>query len=333
MLSDALLSAGVDLKEEESLLSRSLYGAGSGAARSSATFTTGAGGGLGSSAIGGTAGDSSSGTGGTGAAVLPSLLDRIYQYQQTHQQVPFLDPGRLQYILDSHAHDIGLSLSKDSREVDAIMTLISYACQEWVSDIVTTSLVMSRHRRRSRNNAHSEVSRALRGIAQKDKDEDEKRLIRKAQIIGENEENGDASGKGASGSGAASSKKERAGADDDGNDEGTKTRGRGRGTQPDEINYSAANATVQMMTLGSKRKYSWMTEGAGAGAGAGGAGGAGPGASMRGTGVGLRSDNTVRYREVREEQGLVIRDLMMALEHQRAGVLGTIMKGYAKMRY
>lgn len=84
-----------------------------------------------------------------------------------------------------------------------------------------------------------------------------------------------------------------------------------------------------MMTLGSKRKYSWLTEGAGGGGASGGA----ATTTHRATGSGLRSDGSVRYREAREEQGLVVRDLLAALEHQRTGVINTVMKGYAKLRH
>ncbi|VVT53997.1 uncharacterized protein SAPINGB_P003855 [Magnusiomyces paraingens] len=332
MLSDALLSAGVDIKEEESLLSRSLYGSGtSSGSKYSTSITSGVGSGGTSFNDGGINGHILKESYGVSAPVLPPLLERIYEYQQRRNQTPFLDPGRLQYIFNSHAHDMGLSLSKDIREVDAMLTLISYSCQEWLSDIITSSLVISRHRRRSRNNVHSEVSRALRNIAQKEKEDEEKRLVRKAQKIGENDENGEGKGASGNGSGSGLSKKERNNADDSNtNEEGTKARGRGRGTQSDEINYSAANATVQMMTSGSKRKYSWLTEGTNTGGVGNATNAAGSALNIRGSGAGLRSDGTVRYREVREEQGLVVRDLILALEHQRAGVLNAILKGYSK---
>lgn len=114
-------------------------------------------------------------------------MERIYKYQQEHQGVPFLDPGRLQLILDNEAQDAGLNLPPDAKEMEAILALISYACQEWVSDVVTSALVLSRHRRRSRNNVHSDVSRALRSIAQTEKEVEDKRLARKAVLLGDNE--------------------------------------------------------------------------------------------------------------------------------------------------
>lgn len=315
MLSDALLSAGVDLKEEESLLSRSLYGTGAAQNGPSRFLGQSSASGL-SEAVNGPRQNETADKG-TGPAPLPSVLERIYKYQQEHQNVPFLDPGRLQLILENEAKDSGLSLPPDSKEIEAILSLISYACQEWVSDVVISALVLSRHRRRSRNNVHSETSRALRAIAQKEKESEDKWLVRRAAILGENEFENEGLEK--------PSKKEKTNDDGDGESKGK----RGRNAANEEINYSAANATVNMMTLGTKRKYSWLLDGAG---GAKTDGSMGPG-GLKATGAGMRSDKSVRYREAREEQGLVVRDLLAALEHQRTGALSTLLKGYAKLRH
>lgn len=334
-LSDVLLSAGVDLKEEESFLSRSIYGGSSALNRSatSGTGTSGQGGshlsndsssgqrGSISSSVTISGPSKTSGSGDVDDGTLPPILERIYKYQEQNRAAPFLDPGRLQLILSNHAKDSGVTLPTDVKELEAMLYLVSYSCKEWVSDILTNALVLSRHRRRARTGVYSDVSRALRKIANQEKTEEDKRAEKKAQLLAQGEENG-LNGEN-KGSGEGKAKGDNASAGDDHKD-GSSKRGK-NASAVDEINYSVTNATVNMMTLGgSKRKYSWLTEGASGGGNAGGSGG------NRGLGTGLRSDGTARFREVREEQTLVVRDLLGALEHQRAGVHKTLLKGYTK---
>ena len=40
----------------------------------------------------------------------------------------------------------------------------------------------------------------------------------------------------------------------------------------------------------------------------------------------------IKYREAREEPGIVMRDLLLALENRRVGVNNVITKGYARIR-
>ncbi len=196
----------------------------------------------------------------------------------------------------------------------AVLKLISLACEDWIKEVVHTAVILSRHRRRSRNTgAHSEISKALRQLAQRDKDREYQRIAQKLTAS-----NGSGSGSG-DGSGGKDDDKKGAG-------------GSASAALSEESQYKAANATALMMTSG-KKKYSWMV---GGGAGAGGAG-AGKDGHDRSRGAlggagNQRSDGGIRYREAREEQGLVLRDLLGAMEEQRVGVEKALQKGYARLR-
>jgi hypothetical protein len=253
-LSDALLSAGVDLKEEESLLSSTLPSDVYSSTRPDAhRFQS---------------------YGGMGASSVSPA-----QFQSSS----FLDPRNLQTQVRKTSTEMGIKYVFD-RE-NELMNLISMSCQEWLRDIITSTVELSRHRRRSRNDVHSNVAKALRNIAIKDKETEDRRLATKAAL-----------GLDQAVPGAPDSKK---------------------GVVSEEVQHRAANATALMMTSG-KKKYSWLTGGS-----------AGSTPTRPGSG---RSDNTIRLREAREEPGLVLRDLLGALEDRRFGNDKVLMKGYARMR-
>ncbi|ANZ73469.1 BA75_00280T0 [Komagataella pastoris] len=87
----------------------------------------------------------------------------------------------------------------------------------------------------------------------------------------------------------------------------------------EEVLHRAANATAMMMTSKSKKKkYSWMNADSGAQGG-------------KTNSVLARGDSGIRYRDAREEPGLVLRDLLGALEGRRMCVANTVVKGYARM--
>ncbi|ANB14967.1 Taf4p [Sugiyamaella lignohabitans] len=254
-LSDALLSAGVDLKEEENLLSSTLqrndYPAG-----------------------------------------VPMPGNQANAYIQTPPpppplvQTPFLDPRNVQRSIFKSSNEQGVRYVIDKE--NEIASVISASCEEWLNNIITSAVSLSRHRRRSRNDVHSNIAKALRNIAIKDKEQEEKYAARRLAMDL------------ASGDPSAADEK--------------------RQQENEETQHRATNATALMMTQG-RKKYSWMT------------GGSSPAATAR-TPAGTRSRNetTIRYREAREEPGVVLRDLLAALEDRRAGVENAIVKGYAKMR-
>lgn len=266
-LSDALLSAGVDLKEEESLLSSTLP---------------------------------------SDAYAPPSRPD-AYRFQSyggnmvpgqvqsgQFQSGSFLDSRNLQMQVRKTSTEMGIKYVFD-RE-NELMSLISMSCQEWLRDLITSTVELSRHRRRSRNNVHSDIARALRSIAMKDKETEDRRIATKVALGADQGGGGGGGGGGGSGAGGADNKK---------------------GVVSEEVQHRAANATALMMTSG-KKKYSWLTGGS-----------AGSTPNRPGGG---RSDINIRLREAREEPGLVLRDLLAALEDRRFGNEKALIKGYAKMR-
>lgn len=205
------------------------------------------------------------------------------QFQGHRQQGhALLDQKRVAYIVRQLSQEAGLRFNNDRASETAV--LISHACEEWLNQILTQALVLSRHRRRSRNSVHSDLSRALKGIAVKDKEREDKRAERKNLL------------------GLDHTEPETA-------------------ANPDDQQHRAANMTAAMMSSG-KKKYSWMAGGVGASA-----------AGMRmGPNPGGRGDSAIKTREAKEEAGVALRDLLGALEKERAGVEKAIVKGYAKLR-
>lgn len=237
-LSDALHSAGVNLKEEENLLSSSLQG-----------FTQ--------------------------ASYAPKNAEDL-----------FLDLNGLVTRIARVAQAEGVRFGADQGN-DAILEavgLLSASCQEWIAEILTEAAIFSRHRRMSKNDQPSQVSRALRLLAQKDR-ESEQRHATLRLSLGFNEDQN-------------ASKKQQ---------------------ESEEIQHRAANDTARMMTAGKKR-FSWLNAGSGGNARQA----AGP--------VRRGNSDPLRFKEVKEEPGLVMRDLLAALEEKHMGVKRAIIKGYIKQR-
>ncbi|KAK9457451.1 transcription initiation factor TFIID component TAF4 [Dipodascopsis uninucleata] len=263
--SDALVSAGVDLQEEEQLLTSSIP------LRDAANNIRS----------------------GIAASTLNELdLDSNGLTElQRHRRMPFLE----------------LQMENDA------MVLISLACREWLSNIVTAALIAARYRRDSgaRSNASnaSDVSKALRQIAIKDKEREEKYQTERVDLEIRN------GGTGISSDGDSSLSR------------GDPERG---GHASEEVMHRAANATAALMVSGGRKKYSWMTGGSNNNAGGS------PGGALSGTPSTRRdsmgTNQSLRLREAREESGLVMRDLLSVLEHERIGAEKAVAKGWAKIR-
>jgi hypothetical protein len=230
-LSDALVSAGVDLKAEEAYLNSTVN-------------------------------------------VHPSksmAVERLQPQGPIIINTPFLDPRQLTWFMDKIISANGL---KPHYEDNTISNLMTYATEEWMKNVLTNAIILSRHRRRSiKNKKRSELNVAIRDLNVKAKIQEDRRQERKKM----------------------------SGMDPSEDKEAT-----------EEIQHKATNATVAMMT-GKKKKYDWMNSGGGG--------------SKSSTG-----DVSTRFREAREEPGLVLRDLLNSLEKKRMGVEKTITKGYAKLK-
>lgn len=265
-LGDVLNAAGVDLREEESLLSNSLTNEPAGLA---------------------------------GARLLHAPRD---------PNDMLLSADALRRRLARTTFESGLRVGFDegpslSGLNQDPLGLLSAACEEWLSTLLTEAAAYSRHRRLSANlrpvpgqpNAWesagpSEVAKALKRIAQKDKDAEARRANLKLQL----------------GIGEELKKVEKT-----------------NEKESEELMQKTVNDTARLMTaaIGRKKKFSWMSDGSGGGAGA-----------PRLPSARRQASDAQKNREVKEDGGIVLRDFLAVLEEKHMGVKRVLMKGYARLR-
>lgn len=94
----------------------------------------------------------------------------------------------------------------------------------------------------------------------------------------------------------------------------------------EETLHRASNVTAGLRA-GSKKQYGWLTSSTNKPASLG-----TKSHGMVAAAVAARGDSGLRFREAREEPGIVMRDLLYALENRRNGVHNVISKGYARIR-
>ncbi|KAH3903298.1 uncharacterized protein SCODWIG_03626 [Saccharomycodes ludwigii] len=299
-LGDALLSAGVNLHEEEALLNAQYSKQGT-----------------------------SNNKGNNGSNVDTPGGKKSTSRKVTHLPPvqPFLHPFHVNRAMRKVMKENKFGLSKIKREPmdlekekPEILLQMSTACELYMKDLIVNALVLSRHRRKSSfKNVHSlsnssnsgiitersEVSKALRKIALEEKRLEEKRL-KKRQDHGLEKK------------------------------ESTKI----RALNEEESMAKASNATANLM-MGTKKKYSWLTSSSSSSSSlsksssgmhtiVGGREPAGPVANA----INVRGEMGIKYKEAREESGIVMRDFLRALENRRVGtdINSIISKGYARIR-
>lgn len=223
-------------------------------------------------------------------------------------------------------YHVGLFMNRVARENGVfqnfladpeMLEFMSAACKEWLLNIVTKTVILARHRRRgipalvqSRGNQklklppsqRSEVSKELRNIALRHKEQEEARVAKRLALGIENKDE------------VAPETSNKSGAE--------------------ETLHRAANATAAMMTGGSsaRKKYSWMKAGAN-GSGDDGKQGAGKdGGAKQSSLLASRGDNGLRYREIRTGNMVTTKDLLGVLEDERVGTSKAVVKGYAKLK-
>ncbi|KAL6939350.1 hypothetical protein ACO0RG_003187 [Hanseniaspora osmophila] len=193
-----------------------------------------------------------------------------------------------------------------------ILAQLSTACEFYMRDLITTALVASRHRRKTATKANSlqgsnsaqgqrsSVSKALRKVAQEEKKLEERRLLMR-QSTGLEEKN----------------------------------TVQVKATNPEDNMAKASNATASLMT-GGKKKYSWLTQSKKSSSSTF----AGSNTATEvvngpvATAIKSRGEMGIKYREPREEPGIVMRDFLRALENRRVNpsIDAVMTKGYSRIR-
>lgn len=239
------------------------------------------------------------------------------QRQYVAQMNAFLNPYHVASFMNKVGRDNGVvqNFVHDSE----LLELMSASCQQWLSALVTKTVLLSRHRRKgipslSKNappnskkvppnsTPRSEISKELRNLASKQKELEEKR-VNKRILLGL--EKSDASAEG--------NNSNRAGAE--------------------ETLHRAANATAAMMAMNpGRKKYSWMTSSSGGADEAVGRGADKDGQGKQSSIISIRGDNGLRFREIRTGDAITMKDLLGVIEEERIGTEKAIIKGYAKLK-
>lgn len=202
---------------------------------------------------------------------------------------PFLHPYQLTNFLKKNLEE--QNFQQDFSKNTDILNFISAATETYMRDILTNSLVVSRHRRKAvklNSGRRSNVSIALRNIALSQKKEEERRVKKRIALSLEKEDYENKA-------------------------------------DSEETLHRASNLTAGLRA-GSKKQYGWLTSSTNKPTNVGSK--LGKVASQ----IATRGDTGLRFREAREEPGIVMRDLLFALENRRMGVHNIISKGYAKIR-
>lgn len=228
---------------------------------------------------------------------------------------PFLQTYHLGLFMNRIARENGVyqNFMADPEMLD----FVSAASKEWLSKLVTKMILLARHRRRGipaliqakgnqklklPPNQRSDVSKELRNIALRHKEQEEARVQKRLALGIENKDD------------VAPETANKAGAE--------------------ETLHRAANATAAMMTgASSRKKYSWMKSGGGSGAGDDNKQGAAKdGGPKQSSILASRGDNGLRYREIRTGNMVTTKDLLGVLEDERVGTSKAVIKGYAKLK-
>ncbi|QLL35063.1 hypothetical protein HG536_0H04390 [Torulaspora globosa] len=173
-----------------------------------------------------------------------------------------------------------------------VLRMVSTACEMYIKDIVANSLVISRHRRKA-----VKVNSGRRN---------EVAMVLRSIAIAEKKDE------------ERRIKKRIA--------LGLEKEDLENKMDSEETLHRASNVTAGLRA-GSKKQYGWLTSSTSKPTTLG-----TKSHGMVAAAVAARGDSGLRFREAREEPGIVMRDLLYALENRRNGVHNVISKGYARIR-
>lgn len=203
---------------------------------------------------------------------------------------PFLHPDQVDTYMKKICREQNFTQSFGKNP--DVLRIMSTACEMYMKDIITNSLVISRHRRKAvkiNSGRRSDVSATLKTIAVTQKKEEERRVKKRITLGLEKE---DLENK----------------------------------LDSEETLHRASNVTAGLRA-GSKKQYGWLKSSISKPTSMG-----SKTFGKVASAVAARGDSGLRFREAREEPGIVMRDLLFALENRRNGVHNVISKGYARIR-
>ncbi|CCK70357.1 Taf4p KNAG_0E00890 [Huiozyma naganishii CBS 8797] len=207
---------------------------------------------------------------------------------------PFLHPDQVLATMRKASKDAQFNSNfiSSSNKKADVLAVVSSACEYYMRDIVTNALVISRHRRR--------------GVQLNTGRRSEVSIALKSIALTQRKEE-------------EKRLKKRIALGLEKEDVDTQV-------NSEETLHRASNLTATLRA-GTKKQYGWLTSSV-----------AKPTSSMTksmgkvANDINSRGDNGLKFREAREEPGIVMRDLLFALENRRMGVNNAITKGYAKIR-
>lgn len=218
------------------------------------------------------------------------------QLQSTSVKVPkhppFLHPDQVAMIMKRVARDQNFKNTNELLKNNDILNMMSTACETYMKDIITNALVISRHRRKAVQINAGRRSEVSIALRAIALQQKKDEERRVKKRIALGLEKEDYENK----------------------------------IDSEETLHRASNVTAGLRA-GSKKQYGWLTSSVGKPTNTG----------VKSTGrvasdISARGENGLKYREAREEPGIVMRDLLNALENRRRGVHTVISKGYARIR-
>lgn len=205
---------------------------------------------------------------------------------------PFLHPDQVAAMMKRVIKEQNFRDTKEIVKNNDVLNMMSAACEAYMRDIVTNALVVSRHRRKAVKINSGRRSEVAVALRAIALQQKKDEEKRVKKRIALGLEKEDFQNK----------------------------------IDSEETLHRASNVTAGLRA-GSKKQYGWLTSSVAKPTNTG----------VKSTGrvasdIAARGDSGLKYREAREEPGIVMRDLLNILENRRLGVHSVISKGYARIR-
>ncbi|CAB4255555.1 similar to Saccharomyces cerevisiae YMR005W TAF4 TFIID subunit (48 kDa), involved in RNA polymerase II transcription initiation [Maudiozyma barnettii] len=205
---------------------------------------------------------------------------------------PFLHPDQVSKMMKRALINQNCKNVNEMVKNNDILSMMSSACESYMRDIITNAVVISRHRRKAVKINSGRRSEVATALRAIAIQQKKDEERRVKKRIALGLEKEDYENK----------------------------------IDSEETLHRASNVTAGLRA-GSKKQYGWLTSSVGKPTNTG----------VKATGrvasdIAARGDSGLKYREAREEPGIVMRDLLNVLENRRMGVHNVISKGYARIR-